>query len=931
MRRTTTSIDAATARAATGRLWWLYIAGGLTVMAAYFAVPGHNSVPDQTAKVILYCLVSGSAAMAIAVGLYRHRPAQPLPWVLLLANQVVYFAADVSFYVRHDLLHLQAFPSISDFLYLTHYPLLVAGLCVFIRRRTPGGDRAALLDGVILATGATLIGWVFLLGPEVHGGSGAALTRLIVLGYPVMDLGVLAVAVRLVMGAGVRGRSFFLLVGALTLLLAADVVYGLQQIAGIYTAGNFVDVMWLGYYLLLGAAALHPSMSRLAEPSPVNALTAGRGRLISLGAAALMAPLAMMLQQVRTDTPDVVLLASGAAVMFLLVMVRMAGLVRSQRQAAGLQGLAESRARFEVMIENGSDLVVLTDRDLVVSYTSPTLTHLLGHQPDAWLGRRLDQLVIPADREIPPTMAARAGQDRAAPPADVHLLDGEGLQRTLAISCRDLTDNPAVTGLVWNGSDVTDRRELEDELTRQAFTDALTGLANRALFTDRLAQALARCARHGTTVGVLFVDLDRFKTVNDGLGHAAGDTFLIEVAGRLSGSVRTGDTVARHGGDEFTVLLEDLDGPGLAEDAADRILTVLRQPITINGTEVRLSASIGVALSDHALDEPEELMRAADLAMYQAKNTGRGRRARYQPDMRARAGDELALNADLDHALERGELEVYYQPTISLATRTIDGAEALLRWHHPTKGMISPVTFIPLAERSGQIVPIGGWVLAQACAQMVTWNGTAHPNQPLTIAVNLSMRQLADPDLVNDVARILTDSGLNPPLLILEITESVLMDDIEEVLPRLHALKRLGVRLAIDDFGTGYSSLAYLRRFPVDIVKIDKSFIDAAVAGAPGGIALIRAIVDLSSSLHLSTIAEGVENPSILPELIKIGCHSVQGFHFARPMPAIDLTAFMQRKTLLANAPDHQLEYVGASGRMCLAVGTAVTDRTPSR
>jgi len=471
------------------------------------------------------------------------------------------------------------------------------------------------------------------------------------------------------------------------MLLAADVLYGLQQLAGVYTAGNYVDVLWSGYYLLLGAAALHPSMAALAQPSPIR-VTAGRRRLASLGVAALMAPLAMILQ-VRTNTPDAVLLASGAAVMFLLVMARMAGLVTSQRLAAGAQALAQSRARFEVMIENGSDLVVVSDGDLVVSYASPTLDHILGYRPEAWLGRRLDGLVMAADRGVPATMAALASQDPGTPHADVRLLDGAGGQRTLALSCRDLTGNPAVGGLVWNGADVTDRRALEDELTRQAFTDALTGLANRALFTDRLIQALARAARNGTTVGVLLIDFDRFKTVNDGLGHAAGDTFLREAAGRLAGSVRAGDTVARHGGDEFTVLLEDLDGPGLADDAADRILSLLRQPITVNGTELRLSASIGVALSNEELHEPEELMRAADLAMYQAKNTGRGRRARYLPGMRTRAWDDLALNADLDHALDRGQLEVYYQPVVSLATNTMEGAEALLRWHHPVKGLVS--------------------------------------------------------------------------------------------------------------------------------------------------------------------------------------------------------------------------------------------------
>jgi diguanylate cyclase (GGDEF)-like protein/PAS domain S-box-containing protein len=898
------SADVASGRM-TSRWWWLYLGVGLVVMGAYFAIPEHASFSVQVVKVILYCSVSGSAAVAIGVGIGRHRPTQRLPWVLLLMSQLVYFAADASFYVRHNLLHLEAFPSISDFLYLSHYPLLVAGLLLLIRRRTPARDHGALLDGVILTTGAALIGWVFLLGPQVHDGSGSVMVRLTSLAFPVMDLGVLAVALRLLVGAGVRGRSFFLLVGSLTLLLVADVVYGLQQLAGVYTAGNFVDAMWLGCYLLLGAAALHPSMSALTQPSGITGLASGRGRLISLGAAALMAPLAMVLQHTRTDTPDVLLFASGAAVMFLLVMARMAMLVTSQRLAAGSQALAESRARFEVMIENGSDLVVLTDRDLVVSYVSPTLDHLLGHQPDSWQGRRLDELVLPADRDLPGTMSARAANAVGTPPVDVRLLDGAGGQRTLALSCRDLTRHPTVTGLVWNGADVTDRRELEDELSRQAFTDALTGLANRALFTDRLTQALARSARHGTTVGVLFIDLDRFKSVNDGLGHAAGDAFLVETAGRLAGSVRTGDTVARHGGDEFTVLLEDLDGPDLANEAAHRVLTLLRQPITVNGTALRLTASVGVVLSDAELHEPENLLRAADLAMYHAKNTGRGRQARYQPGMSTRAYDDLALNVDLDHALDRGEFEVYYQPTFNLTTITMDGAEALLRWHHPIKGPVSPATFIPLAERSGQIVPIGRWVLRQACAQAVTWDADQPADSPLSIAVNLSMRQLADPDLVADVRCILRDTGLDPRRLTLEITESALMDDVDEVLPRLHALKALGLRLAIDDFGTGYSSLAYLRRFPVDIVKIDKTFIDAATTGAPGGAALIRAVVDLSRSLRLATIAEGVEDPCIVPELIKLGCDSVQGYHFARPMPADDLNTLLQSTFRPSDTPEH--------------------------
>lgn len=356
--------------------------------------------------------------------------------------------------------------------------------------------------------------------------------------------------------------------------------------------------------------------------------------------------------------------------MFALVLARMAMLMTDQRKAAGVKALAESRARCEVMIEKGLDLVLLTDSDLVVSYASPSMESVLGYESMTWIGRRLDELVVAADRLAPGNLSLRADQSGIAQ-SDVRFLDHAGGERTIALTCRDLTRQRAVEALVWNGSDVTERRKLEDELRLQAFVDRLTGLANRALFSDRLTQALARAARTGTSVGVLLVDLDRFKTVNDGLGHGAGDEFLVEVGRRLSGSLRAGDTVARYGGDEFTVLLEQLDAAHTADDAAERILRVLRQPISIGGMELRLSASIGVAISGDELDNAEKLIWAADLAMYQAKNGGRGRSAHYQQGMRNRAHDDLQLNADLDHALDRRELEVYYQPIFDLKSETV--------------------------------------------------------------------------------------------------------------------------------------------------------------------------------------------------------------------------------------------------------------------
>jgi diguanylate cyclase (GGDEF)-like protein/PAS domain S-box-containing protein len=876
--------------------WWLYILAAVVVVGAYFAVPAHGPLAQRIAKVTLYCIVSGSAVVAIGMGMRRHHARLSLPWSLLLASQLIYFSADVTFYVRRDLLGLTAYPSVSDVLYLLHYPLLAVGLWLLIRARTPGGDRFAMLDGVIMTLGAALIGWVFVFDPQVHGGSGSVLVRATSLAYPAMDLGVLAVAMLLLAGGGARGRSFLLLVGSLAALLSADIAYVLQQLAGSYSTGNFDDALWLASYVLIGAAALHPSVRQLTQPSQSKGVTVGRPRLASLGVAVLMAPLAMILQWARTETPDdVALLATGAAIMFMLVLARMAGLMAAQREAAGAKALAESRARFEVMIEKGLDLVLLTDVNLVVSYASPSLDPLLGYEPTTWVGRRLDGFVVGDDTLAPADLSVLARQSGSAH-SDLHFLDHSGRKRTIAVTCRDLTRQPAVGALVWNGSDVTERRALEEELTHQAFTDGLTGLANRALFNNRLAQAFARAARNGTSVGVLLLDLDQFKTVNDGLGHRAGDEFLVEVGRRLSRTVRPGDTVARHGGDEFTVLLEDMDAAHIADHIADRILRVLRRPISISGIELRLNASIGIAFSSDELDNPEELIQAADLAMYEAKNAGRGLRSRYQRGMRTRAREDLALNADLDRALDRRELEVYYQPIVSLNSHTVKGAEGLLRWHHPARGLVSPLTFIPLAEFSGLIGPIGRWVLDQACGQTVTWRSRLD-REPLTVAVNLSMRQLADPNLVGDVHRVLAETGLDPSLLTLEMTESVLVYDFDEVLPRLHSLKDLGVRLAIDDFGTGYSALAYLHRFPVDLVKIDKTFIDG-MASRSGGKALVRAIVDLARSLELTTVAEGIEDPQVAAELVTIGCDLAQGFHFARPMTATDLTDFLQRASL---------------------------------
>jgi diguanylate cyclase (GGDEF)-like protein len=422
------------------------------------------------------------------------------------------------------------------------------------------------------------------------------------------------------------------------------------------------------------------------------------------------------------------------------------------------------------------------------------------------------------------------------------------------------------------------------ELTYRAFHDPLTRLANRALFVERVQEALAEDTDTARRLAVLFLDLDNFKTVNDSLGHASGDRLLVAVAGRVEGSVGPADTAARFGGDEFAVLLRDATDDFAITAAAGRILDALRSPFSIAGHEVFIGASIGVAVPQAVDEGVEELLRNADVAMYEAKDAGKGRFVAFAPEMHEAAVERMHMEADLQRAIKRGEFVVYYQPILELQTGKVTGMEALVRWNHPTKGQIPPLDFIPLAEETGLILPIGRWVLLEACRQAVEWS-TAHPSRvPLTMSVNLSARQLHLNTVVDDVAAALDDTGLDPERLILELTETVLMQDGDDVIPRLRQLKELGASLAIDDFGTGYSSLSYLHKFPIDILKIDKSFTGNLRRGTGEGV-LTHAIIRLARTLHLRTVAEGIERPDQVGKLQAMGCHSGQGYYFAPPLP----------------------------------------------
>jgi diguanylate cyclase (GGDEF)-like protein len=443
--------------------------------------------------------------------------------------------------------------------------------------------------------------------------------------------------------------------------------------------------------------------------------------------------------------------------------------------------------------------------------------------------------------------------------------------------------------LAENASIALTDAAMVDAAFHQAFHDSLTGLPNRAAFLDRLDHALAIAERSGAEVGVLFLDLDRFKTVNDSLGHAAGDELLVTVAERLQSCLRDGDTPARFGGDEFAVLLEGVGGTDEAESVAARVLDEMRRPFEVQGRHLMVSASVGIAT---ATRREGDVLRDADLAMYRAKTGGRDRHAIFEPEMHEALVEQLELESDLRSALDRDEFVVHYQPIVHLATGEILGAEALVRWDHPTRGLVPPGGFIPLAEETQLIVPIGRRVLRAACEQASRW---LERHGELTMAVNLSGTQLAQPDLVADVADALRDSGLPAQHLTLEITETVLMGDDEATMKRLRELKELGVRLAVDDFGTGYSSLQYLRDFPLDILKVAKSFVDG-IADEEQGVALARAIVELGESCQLDVVGEGIELSEQREGLLELGCRLGQGFLFARPAEPQTIDALLSER-----------------------------------
>jgi diguanylate cyclase (GGDEF)-like protein/PAS domain S-box-containing protein len=552
--------------------------------------------------------------------------------------------------------------------------------------------------------------------------------------------------------------------------------------------------------------------------------------------------------------------------------------------------LAAREAEYRMLAEHSTDFLSRHKLDGTFLYASPVSRTLLGWNAEAMLGHKPMYLGMdhPDDMEIVErswTEALRGDSSRTAS-YRARRRDGSivWLETTFR-AVRDAEGEPQE--MVCVSRDVSERKSAELELAHRALHDGLTGLPNRTLFLDRLGQALRNSRRRDGGLAVLFLDLDRFKVVNDSLGHKAGDRLLVDVAMRLSSALRPSDTLARFGGDELTLLCEDIGDESDARAIADRLLATFAEPFAVQDGEAFLQASIGIALSRDGFEAPEDLIRDADAAMYRAKERGDGAEL-FDEAMRQDVRDRLALEAALRRGIERGELRLHCQPLVSLSEGRIEGFESLVRWEHPERGLVPPGSFIPLAEETGLIVPIGAWVLREACAtlrRLIDETGMSW----LQATVNVSPRQLGQPDFVDRVSEALEEHRLEPASLVVEITESAIMEAGAAAV--LRSLKDLGVRLAMDDFGTGYSSLSHLRRFPLDVIKVDRSFI--AGLGDGQGSSIAGAIVSLAQALGLRTVAEGIEDDEQHRAVVALGCDLGQGYLFARPMPADDLTRLL--------------------------------------
>jgi diguanylate cyclase (GGDEF)-like protein/PAS domain S-box-containing protein len=869
--------------------WLMYLALVAPVGVLYLAGP-LNAGP-------VFNAIGFSAVIAIVAGVRAHKPAARLAWYLIAAGQAFFVAGDVLSY-NYVALFGKAlpFPSVADAVYLAGvYPCTAVGLLLLIRRRNPGRDWASLMDAMIVTIGLALLSWVFLISPYAHDTTLHLGVKLVSIAYPLGDILLLGVAVRMAVGGGRRGPAFYLMVSAIAAVLATDSIYGWIQLHGSYTPGDPLDGGWILYYVLFGAAALHPSMKNVSDVA-ADRVRVTRVRMAGISCAALIAPVVEMVKISTQGVSDAVIVGAATIVMFGLVVVRMFGLVRAEETAAMREGVLRekvlrtaSEVRLGALVQHSSEVILLLTSDMAVEYASPSVRQVLGYDIAEFVGRRFIDAVPEEDRALVESALSGLHARTSAPFEVLEFRIRHRDGRLLHTEClfTDLLTHAAVNGIVVNLRDITERKQFEEQLIYQAFHDPVTDLANGALFRDRVVHALSRRGGPDRCLAVLFLDLDDFKIINDTFGHDAGDEVLRTISKRLRSALRESDTAARLGGDEFAVLLEDVADETAVSRIAAELLELIGAPLSWEGQELSVNCSIGIAVvqsTDTSTSTTfDDLLSNADVAMYQAKAAEGNTFRHFRPEMQETVVAELALRADLKAALAANELTLVYQPIFDLEVDEISGYEALLRWDHVVRGSVPPATFIPVAEDAGLIVALGRWVLERACEDAVAFQKDDPHTHHRVLSVNISAQQLTRAELVDEVRNALRSSGLDPHCLMLEITESLLISDVQLAIERLSALRDLGVQIAIDDFGTGYSSLSYILQLPIDVLKIDKQFIDSVDRDDKES-RLTAAIIGLARTLDLRCIAEGIERPAQHERLKELGCGYAQGFLLGRPM-----------------------------------------------
>ena len=885
--------------------WKYVLIGGACLVVEYFAVP---NITNQNT---VYSIIGKLAVVCIVIGVRINKPRERLGWYLLAISIACFTIGDDVFDYYQVVLHHIPFPSYADAIYLVGYPFLFVGVLRLTRNPSATTNREDTVDATIVALGAMALSWQFLMDSYVHDVTLSTFGMLVNLAYPMMDIAMVFIVFRALFFREARYPFQKLLAASVVTLFAADFIYDLQELHNTYTSGNFVNGLYLAQYLLIAVTALHPSVAAASREDPAEARRAieaapRRGRTPIVILAGFVPPVILLVTSAAGVHANVFAISTLSLAVFILIGLRLYWLIgRITSQSAALRDnvdeLLSLEERFRLAFEDNMAPMLFTDLDDRVIAANDAFCEMIGYSRDEVIGRDSIPFTYPEDVGISEDSHERIARGEAEQARYVKRYvrkDGRVIVvEVLRSLARDAKGNALYN--VISQRDITDERSLAAELSHQALHDSLTGLANRALFVDRLEQANARVARGGGVCAVLLLDLDDFKGVNDSLGHVAGDQLLIAVARRLEHATRGTDTLCRFGGDEFLYLAEGLTSTADAEHAAARLLEVLVEPFMVNDALIEQHASIGVVVADRARVDLDEFIQNADVALYEAKRKSKGRYALFTEDMHRQAASRFSLVQELRQALSNDEISMRYQPIVDLATDEVVGFEALMRWHHPIKGMVPPGAFIPIAEQSNLILELGNRALRDAVFACAGWPSQNGSRSGPFVTVNLSARQFHDPELVATIQRVLIESGLESRRLVLEITESATLLNVAETMSVMEELTGLGVTFALDDFGTGFSSLSYLALLRPRIIKIDQSFVSPQVVTDHND-ALLEAIVSLGHRLDMTMLAEGIETAAQLERVRGIGCELGQGFLWSEAVTAENVAAALQPGALLA-------------------------------